>query len=443
MRAVQARKSLAPVNVRPRWLKSSRAWFWCAVVGGIAARLVLAWSSEGTIDVALWTRHAAGVARNGLIEHYASSPEFNHPPPIAWLMAQLWKLAEASGVSFASVFRTLVALGDACSGALLWIALRDQSRRAVAVALYFLAPVAITLAGQHGNTDALIGTCLVASVACAGRGRPVLAGVLLGLSAWIKLPGLLAAPAIGFALPRWRDRIACALAATIVAAVGFVPAYLAAERFGVEHADLVPPGLNVMVERVFGYQGWYIRTLGRPPTYIFGPKNLFFRLFGSDLEHWPAPALWWLDLRARPVVDRSRWVALALMLLLALLRRRERATAEIGATVALCFALFYGLVETWTFQYFGWSMALWMLLPPRSALAAHLIGGGFVYATYAYLCGEPWLLATWDFVGHRTWPAWLTLWRDAATATFVVLGAVALGRAIMVEWRSLGARADR
>jgi hypothetical protein len=206
---------------------------------------------------------------------------------------------------------------------------------------------------------------------------------------------------------------------------------------------VVPAGVNVMVERVFGYQGWYIRTLSRPPTFVFGPKNFLFHAFGYDLRRWPSLALWWLDLRARPVVDHSRWVAVALMLALALLRRRERATAEIGATVALCFALFYGLVETWTFQYFAWSMALWMLLPPRSALAAHVIGGGFLYATYAYLCGEPWLLATWDFVGHRSWPAWLTLWRDAANATFVALGAVALGRAILVEWGSLPARADR
>ena len=81
--------------------------------------------------------------------------------------------------------------------------------------------------------------------------------------------------------------------------------------------------------------------------------------------------------------------------------------------MALCFALFYGLVEI------------------------------FLYATYAYLCDEPWLLANRDFVGHRRWPAWLTLWRDAANATLVVLGGVALGRAILVEWRSLPARAER
>jgi hypothetical protein len=208
----------------------------------------------------------------------------------------------------------------------------------------------------------------------------------------------------------------------------------------------------VMVKRVFGYQGWYIHTVGRPPTFIFGPKNFLFRAFGYDLKRWPSLALWWLDLRPRgaspdaarqPAVDRSRWVALVLMLALAALRRRERATVEIGATVALCFALFYGLVESWTFQYFAWSMALWVLLPPRSALAAHVIGGGFLYATYAYLCGDPWLLAPWDFLGHRKWPPWLTLWRDVANATFIVLGAVALGRAILVEWRSLPAEANR
>ena len=412
------------------FLERAGAWFWCAALLGIAARLTLAWTSGGTSDVMLWTQHAAGVSREGLSLHYTLASQFNHPPPIAWLMARVWEWTHDSKVSFASAYRTLVALADVGSAALLWFVLRGFSRRALCVASYLLAPVALALAGQHGNTDAMIGTCLLACILCLGHGRIALAGALLGLSSWIKLPGLLVAPAIAFTLPCRRAWLTFGGVAMLVASLGFVPSFLAAEHFANQHAGEFPLELNMMVERVFGYHGLYIRTSGHPPTFIFGLKNLLFRVFGHDPGHWPRLALWWLDLRAWPTVDRSRWVAYTAMLVLGFLRRRERATVEIGATLALSYALFYGLVETCTFQYFAWSMALWMLLPPMAALVTHVVGGGFVYATYAYLCRDPWLIKPWDFAGHANWPAWLTVWRDAANLTFLLLGALALTNAL-------------
>jgi hypothetical protein len=119
---------------------------------------------------------------------------------------------------------------------------------------------------------------------------------------------------------------------------------------------------------------------------------------------------------------------------LAVLRRRERSPIAIGATVALSYTVFYALVETWTFQYLAWGMALWLLLPWRAALVCHVVGGGFVYAVYAYVCGDPFLLATWDFAGHETWPVWLVVWRDAANLTFLGVGGWALVQAART-WR--------
>jgi hypothetical protein len=188
-----------------RWFERPGAWLWCVLAVGATARLGLAWFSAGTTDVQLWSRPAAGVSREGLIEHYAVGLTFNHPPPMAWLAARLWELCGGRLAVFAAAFRTLPALGDLLAAYLLWVALSGHARRALCVAAYLVAPVAIVLAGQHGNSDALVGVCLLGAVIAAGRGQAAWAGALVGLSAWIKLPGLLAAPIVAFAMPRRRD----------------------------------------------------------------------------------------------------------------------------------------------------------------------------------------------------------------------------------------------
>ena len=48
------------------------------------------------------------------------------------------------------------------------------------------------------------------------------------------------------------------------------------------------------------------------------------------------------------------------------------------------------------------------------------------------VCGNPWLLGEWDFVGHPIWPRWLVLLRDAAQLFFYgsawgFLGVAAVG----------------
>lgn len=429
-----------------RWFERPGAWFWCALALGVAVRFALAWWSAGTTDVELWTQHASGVARQGLERYYKIAPEFNHPPPIAWAMARAWRLSSEWGLPFASVYRSFVALADVAALALLWRALRGHAARVPSVALYALSPLALALAGQHGNTDALLGAVLLACVVLAAGERAVLAGIVLGLSSWIKLPGLLAAPAIGFAFPRWRERCVCACVALAVAVVGFAPSYFAAQALAASSPGTIPEGVNVMVERVFGYQGWYVRTTSDPPTFVWGFKNFLFAGFGPDPRAWPSWARWWVDFSVLPTVDRSRTVALAAMFALAFLRRRQRTARELGVTVALSFVLFCGLVETWTFQYFAWGMAAWMLLRPSGVLLTHVVAGGYLYSVYAFVCGDWRLVATWDFLGHPHWPRWLTLWRDIANVALALLGLAALAVAFVGElraWRGRSAQQRR
>src|SRR6185503_1729535 len=99
-RAMRLRIRSAPstaLDGRWRWLQRPGPWFWCACAIGAVARLYLAIATGGTEDTLLWFEHAKGVAEHGVIEHYARDPLFNHPPPIAWLMALVWETGRALG----------------------------------------------------------------------------------------------------------------------------------------------------------------------------------------------------------------------------------------------------------------------------------------------------------------------------------------------------------
>ena len=388
-------------------------WFWAVVAVGALLRVFLAVATRGTSDAEIWSDHAMRVATVGLVEHYAEDPMFNHPPFISEVMAWLFALAQATGVEFRVLYRLVFIPFDLANVWLLTLVLRRTPWRFVAAAAYAVAPVALTLSGMHGNTDPLIATCLLAACLCVDARQPVLAGFAIGLGAWIKLPGLLAAPALWFALPRWRDRATCAVTALVVATSTYLFALAAAPQ--------------LLGARVFGYRGLFIHTLHTPPIWVWGFKSWFIRLWGPP-GAWPSPVLWY--------TENSQWIAIALMLLLAFLRRRENDARGIAVTIAATFALFYGLVETWTFQYFAWSMPFWFAAGLPYALCANLFGGGYLYALYVYVCGDLLLRPRWAFDTAPPWPMSLILQRDLAHLTFFAFGVLWLVRAIHAEARA-------
>jgi hypothetical protein len=408
----------APAGGRLGPLARPGAWFVVLVVLGAGLRLFFAIATRGTTDADLWTQHARGVALHGLIEHYRVSPLFNHPPAISLVMAGLWQLAQSLGLEFRVLYRTLFALADLGNVWLLLRLLRAERWRYVAAGAYAVAPIALVIGGMHGNTDALIASLLLIACPLAASRRAVLAGAVLGACAWIKLPGLLAAPAIGFALPRWRDRVVCALVALGVGASTYAWAFAS--------------DAGIVKERVFGYAGYYLVTVGDPPTWIWGFKNWYIRLFG---ENWaPFHNNWGM---------RSHLYALGAIVCYAFLRRRATDARGIARSVAGTYAIFYALAETWTFQYTGWSMPFWMVAGLPYAVAANVFAGGYVYGLYAYVC-EDWLLRPeWDFNGHRYWPPVLVFLRDAAHLTFAAAAAVWFTRALRGEWRARRPAAPR
>jgi hypothetical protein len=402
--------------------------FWVLLAAGAAARAFLAIASEGSEDAELRTVYAGGVSRHGVIRFYGRSTLFNHPPTAAYAMARLWELSDALGWQFRAVFRLAVSAADMASALLILRVLRESPWRFAAAGAYAVAPIAIVLAGQHGNTDPLIALGLLGCVLLAARGRPAWTGALIGVCAWIKLPGLLAAPAIALAFARWRDRALCALVAAHVIAAPFLPAIRASARLARERPKLVRGEGNPVWERVFRYEGLAIGVPGDPAQSLWGLRNFLVRAFGPARESWPSWAAWWSAHQVH--------VALALVVAFALLRRRERTASDLAVTIAGAHAIFYALVDNWATQYFAWSMPFWLLAGPRFAVASNVIAGAFVWSLYAFVTDDWLLRGRWNYWPQNGWPAGLYWLRDHSLACFLAFGAVGFARALASEWRA-------
>ncbi|MCK6449176.1 MAG: hypothetical protein L6Q99_22495 [Planctomycetes bacterium] len=409
----------------PFWTRLG-PWFWALVVFGLAARVFFATATQGTTDVAIWADHAQGIAERGLAVQYRESQMLlNHPPLAGWWMAWMWRLAEATGLSFGAWLRLPIALADLANVALLAALLRGRRERWLVAGTYAVVPLALVFGAYHGNTDSVLATLLLAASLALVRGRHLVCGAILGVGLAVKLPIVLGAPALCFAAPTWRKRGEL-VGATLVVALGC-------------YAPVLLQDFAAVREKVFGYQGLVIFSLSQPPTFIWGLKNHFIELWGYDarvevwrgapglVECWPGWALF--------LVQQGHRVALALIVAYAFLRRRSDDARGVAETLAFSYAIFYALVDAWAFQYLAWALPFWLLGGRVFGWAANLAAGGYVYGLYAYVCADPLLRGLWNFNGRPNWPEPVKLLRDAALWTFVVFGAWALVRALLDEFR--------
>jgi hypothetical protein len=51
-------------------------------------------------------------------------------------------------------------------------------------------------------------------------------------------------------------------------------------------------------------------------------------------------------------------------------------------------------------------------------IAATFLAGEYVYLLYWLLCGNPFLLGKWDFLGHPHWPKLIEMFRNSAWLFF-------------------------
>ncbi len=385
--------------IRDRWFTRPGLWFWLAIALGAALRFYFVAFTDGTYDIGLWK------AQIGV----------NHPPFIKFVESLFLRAADATGIHFRIFLRAPFALLDAGSSLLLLLLLGENRWRWVLAACCWLNPLAIIFSAYHGNTDSAVPFFLLLCVWLLSKGNTVGGAIAAGAGLWIKLPGILAFPALVFFIRGWRRRLLFLVVAGAIAISTYLPA-------------LVGDARRVVVD-VFGYHGCQIHTAAN--VTIWGPNVLLFS-FIAPPQKWPvqfhAPILFF--------INHSWQLALFLALGLTWLRRSRLSVPELCATIGMVYVIIYGWSDNWAFQYFAWSLPFWFFLRPWFFVPAIVFGSAYVYSLYWLVCGNPWLLGQWDFVGHPTWPAGILWIRNFTVLFFFLSACVFLAVAIAHELKS-------
>jgi Glycosyltransferase family 87 len=374
-------------------------WFWTAIVLGAAIRFYLIVFTEGTFDAVLWEGHSRDVINRGVVGCYHVNGSANHPPFISEMEALLLRMSDATDISYRIFLRAPFALFDAGGAFLLLMLLAASPWRFVIAACYWLTPLAIILSAYHGNVDSAVGFFLLLSVWLLSKEKTVIAAAALGMSLWIKLPGVLAIPALALFVQGWRQRLWFLGVVGIVGVIGYFPALI--------------QDAHVIYRNVLSYRGQNLHTTAGVSTW--GPRVLLFSVIAS-------PSKWPIATRAPILFSLAHgWqIGLAFALLISWLRRFRRSAVELGATIAINYVIICALSDGFSFQYFAWSLPLWFLLPAGFCAPAVFLTSAYVYSLYWFLCGNGWLLGQWDFVGHPYWPPFILWFRNAAYLVFFI-----------------------
>ena len=384
-------------QAQDRWYSRPGIWFWAVIALGAALRFYLVVFTDGTQDVAIWERHARDVREHGLIGYYHGDPSANHPPFISEVESLFLRAADATGIPFRIFLRAPFALLDTATAFLLFSLLGACQWRFVSAAAYWLNPLSIIFSAYHGNTDSAVAFFLVLCVCLLSKDKLLAAAIALGVSLWVKLPTVLAIPALLFFIPDWRKRFQFLLIAGVIALATYVPALLQDPA--------------IVWNNVFGYRAQILHTTAGVPAW--GPRVLLFSIIAAP-QTWPealhAPVLFFLA---------NGWlIAVALAFLLTWLRRSARTVPELCTTIAGIYIVVLALSDGFSFQYFAWSLPFWFFFPRWFFMPAILLVSGYIYFLYWYLCGNPWVLGTWNFNGHPSWPSLVIALRNASYLLF-------------------------
>src|SRR3984893_10236674 len=214
----------APVPL-PSSLKRKTA-FWIAMLIGAALRIYCLVFTNGTGDMDDWEDHAQQVLNRGLIGYYHANSFANHPPFISKVGALILQIATVTHIPFRILFRAPFALLDAGNTLLLFSLLPENRWRFLATACYWLSPAAILISSYHGNTDTAVAFFLLLTVWLAMKQRILASGAAFGACLWVKIPGILALPALLILFRRWRLRALFLLAAVLTAFSTYLPAFI-------------------------------------------------------------------------------------------------------------------------------------------------------------------------------------------------------------------------
>ncbi len=381
---------------------SPRGLAWLIGLAGCALRLAWAATSYGTNDVVYFTAFTDAAGRYGPIHVYGAEfpigiEVYNHGPLTSWMLYGFSQLV-AHGASFSFLIRVPASIADLVTTVLVYELVRGRrgERTAVWSALVFAAsPVALIVAGFHGNTDPVI-VCLVlvAVWALVQREASGFAGLAIGLALSVKLVPIVALPVL--LVLAWRRgraavwRFVAAGAAVFV--VLWVPV-LILER-------------GPFVDNVLGYAG-----SGHP---FWGLPQLAHSLGVS----WSRVVQVCQDIRLVPVAVAG--------LVPAVLALRARSSAELLAAACCPLPLLLLLSTATGMQYLVWPLAPLIIAVPLRVSTTYAAGASaYALAVYSgWTEGWPW---QWDVGGANYPPDWVLPVMFAAWVTLAIGCVAAVG----------------
>lgn len=242
---------------------------------------------------------------------------------------------DAWGGGDLAVFRSMAVpalIAAAVLGVALWSRARALGRPAIAcwLALLLVAGNPLTLrALEIGHPEELLGAVLCVAAALTARGRPIVAGVLLGLALANKPWAVLAVVPVAWIAAGGRVRLLAAAAATAGAVM--LPLVLA--------GGVVDQGTAVAADSGAIFQPWQV-------WWFFGDTgNVVTGMFGVKPDYRTPPG--WLPGAMHPLLV----AVVASLSLLALPRLRDRAWHE--GLLLLAFALLLRcMLDPWNVSYY-------------------------------------------------------------------------------------------
>jgi hypothetical protein len=383
--------------------------FWIAILFGAALRIYCIVFTSGTGDLEDWQDHAQQVLDRGLIGYYHANSFANHPPFISKVSSLILQTSTLTRIPFRILFRVPFALLDAGNALLLFLLLPENRWRYLATACYWLSPAAIIISAYHGNTDTAVPFLILLSIWLATKERTLSSGAVFGTTLWVKLPGILALPALLALFRRWQTRIVFLLAAAIAAVITYVPSLI--------------QDWQIVWTNVFGYRGLILQTSGGIP--LWGPSVLLFSIV-APIQSWPdkviRPALF--------ILENSWLIAFIAILILTWFRKDRHSAAQVCATIGMAYAILFGLSDNWAFQYFAWGLPFWFFLRWWFAIPAVFLTSAYLYSLHWLFCGNGWLRGAWDFAAHPTLPFVVLSLRNLSVIFFLISACVFLVTAI-------------
>ncbi len=337
--------------------------------------MYLVFSTYGTNDMLSWNEFLEKINTDGGLALYRDVPLFNHPPFMIHLLRFWGRLGALANIPLQVSLRGTSVLAGAAATLLLWQLVNAGSIRISrpALVITILSPVTILVAGFHGNTDPLMIFFVILAACLADAGySPWLAGLSLGMAVNIKLPAILAAPALFFWMPRAK-RSALATAASATFLIGSLPWIVTAPQ--------------LIAVRVFAYRGltgmWGITLLPGILAEKLGHPRLFLTAVAVEKV--------WLLLA---LVGLARWMN----------RLPHRPPVFVQCGFIYCFFLAFS--PGYGIQYLSWLVIWPLVLGAPACLFWNLTAGAFIFANYAFWAGGfPWYLA--ESRGITTQPAYL------------------------------------